>query len=346
MSDGSPKGYERQRTSKPTGKQPFEPAPDDFNPVWASQDDLVKFGYSPRPHAEEQPQLFAAWAELFSAKLHFIELASNEKFVGPPPQVAPPRVSETRFENSRNWSGGYLEPSGGNMFMQIFGKWTVPTPKLPAGSPANPAMQTLYDCSTWVGLDGQRRYFNSSLPQVGTEQMLTVDPNGTQTLLTRAWFQWFARNETTIDQRYIPEVPVQPGDRVIMHLWVHGKSDVRVYCHNLTTHILFGFPASAPVINGATPVIAGATAEWVMERPTIPGKDTMYAFPNYSSVTFSQCVAGAAPGPGPAGSQHVLQGTRFIRMYDVLTNPMRTSFISMPSLVSATSLKTTYGGFQ
>jgi hypothetical protein len=41
----------------------------------------------------------------------------------------------------------------------------------------------------------------------------------------------------------------------------------------------------------AKPDIAGATAEWIVERPAIPGQKTVYNFPDYGHTEFDHCVA-------------------------------------------------------
>ena len=329
----------------------FPPIPANFNPLTAPPQQLAHYGLPPRPNPKAQPALSAAWTRAFSQPLRFVErIKPFAVDTASTPQVTQARFQSTRFEDSENWSGAYIEPNAGNMFVLLFGEWTVPTPALPAGDPHNPPVAVTYNCSNWIGLDGQRRYLNSSLPQVGTEQILVVSPNGTQTIQTQAWFQWWARDEVKMNKSVLPDVPVSAGDQVIAFLWVIGKGEVEVFFHNLTSGLALRFFALAPLVNvpggGTTvPVIAGATAEWVTERPTIPSSEDLYRFPDYGSVTFDQCVAGAAPAPGPAQVEQTLQGAFFLRMYEVLEDPMRTAFISMPSRVSDTSVKTIYGGF-
>ena len=72
-------------------------------------------------------------------------------------------IVETRFETSSNWSGAYITANRDKQFMQIWGVWTIPDnlklPPMPfRGPPSIP-----YVCSNWIGLDGQRLYFDSVL---------------------------------------------------------------------------------------------------------------------------------------------------------------------------------------
>ena len=345
-------GYTAPPTAKPdsvAGEPPLIPT--GFDPIAATPEQLNLYGLPPRPDPKQEPSLYAAWSKLFARPLVWVDpLRPLSEDSGPAGHLSGPRYTPTRFETSQNWSGAYIEPNGGNMFVLLIGGWTVPTPKLPPDAPSHPPVAATYNCSNWIGLDGQRRYLNSSLPQVGTEQILVVNPNGSQSIETQAWFQWWARNEVTIRKTTITEVPVRPGDYVIAALWVIDKARVSVIFHNLTTgkaHRRFGSPPQVRQRGGtlATPIVSGATAEWITERPAVPGSAEMYLFPDYTSVTFDCCVAGAARGPGPATAEAVLRGARFLRMYEVLADPPRTGFISMPVKVSDTSVTTTYGDF-
>jgi len=99
----------------------------------------------------------------------------------------------------------------------------------------------------------------------------------------------------------------------------------------------------------ATPDIAGATAEWILERPAIPGQPTRYNFPDYGHTEFDLCVAVEGDGVDIfwlfGGMPQDLQSARLIRMYDRLDNPQRTAFISMPQRKGDTAVGISYGGF-
>jgi hypothetical protein len=73
-------------------------------------------------------------------------------------------VAETNFEASSNWSGAYITANRDKQFLQIWGIWTIlpnlQLPPLPFQGPAG----VDYVCSNWIGLDGQRLFFDCSLP--------------------------------------------------------------------------------------------------------------------------------------------------------------------------------------
>jgi len=108
-------------------------------------------------------------------------------------------------------------------------------------------------------------------------------------------------------------------------------------------------PVPLPDGTTAFPEIAGATAEWIVERPAIPGQPIFFNLPNYGVTGFDLCMAVEGDGVEilslVGGSPQDLQGARFIRMYDRLKDPRRTAFISMPERTSDTALRISYGGF-
>jgi hypothetical protein len=128
---------------------------------------------------------------------------------------------------------------------------------------------------------------------------------------------------------------------------------------NLSDMTAMAVKGTAPTVqvNGisATPDIAGATAEWIVERPAIPdqpfvhGKPPLYNFPDYGYIDVDLCVAVEGDSVDIfslfGGLPQDLQGARLIRMFEVLPNPARTAFISMPRKLDNTSVRLRYGGF-
>src|SRR5262249_43281738 len=144
------------------------------------------------------------WTEMFSQPLVFAE-------PGPPLMLAL-RISDQlrmttsgRRESSLNWSGLYITPRNGRQFTQIHGSWVVPGVSPPPGTSGGLEFRS----SIWIGLDGQRRYFDSSLPQIGTAQFLNAPSDPPFSV----WCQWWLR-ENPLTYRPIPlTLPIQQGDR-------------------------------------------------------------------------------------------------------------------------------------
>ncbi len=326
----------------------------DFNPTQASPDTLLALGLPPRPDRFRQPVLYKLWNAVFGRTLRFVQFvfpadlaADYEPFL----RADFAGVSSTRFENSRNWSGAFIEPNADKSFIQMWGQWIVPTPQPPAGSVPPAKGTTTYQSAAWIGLDGQRLYRNSSLPQIGTLQAVSVAADGSQTFETNAWTQWWDRDSSKTLPITIPNFPVAHGDLIACVLTV---LDPHTVLFNITNQSTKPFPtvvpihASAPIIClkgfGAYQVsVTGATAEWVMERPTIIGTKTLQLFPDYGNIEFDGCHAVEALPGGvlPAGMN--LRSARFIRMNEVRHAPERTVFISMPQRIDDVSFSVTHG---
>ena len=336
--------------------KPF-PAPKErtFAPAEKSVEELLEIGLPPKPDAAKQPRMRELWEKAFGKEVTVVPFVFDVAALSTFPyelldrQVDEMAVQKTRFETSSNWSGAYITANWDRQFMQVSGVWTVPELlDLPPGEYQGPTGLP-YVCSNWIGLDGQRRYLDSSLPQMGTATTLNLP--GPPTTLT--WTQWWARGTgTTIP---LPMgLAVNPGDQVLSILTAINPQTVVFLMTNLTTLHFMPVLGTAPPVtlpDGSTviPSIAGATAEWIVERPRIVGSSDQCNFPNYHATDFSYCNAVEANEVNIAsllgGVEQELRGERLIRMFDVLSNPQRTAFISMPSKTSDTSVHVDWGGF-
>ncbi len=275
-----------------------------------------------------------------------------------------------RHQRSQNWSGGFVTPAAGGQFVQVRGLWNVPTPK----SRPDGAIGAEYRSSVWIGLDGQRRYFHSSLPQIGTAQFVTKLAGGDDTKLF-CWWQWWHRNKATRDHRIA--LDVEAGHLISADVTVLDRTWVKFFIINVTRQQMYPvFKVPAPLstyadVDGKIQVmVSGATAEWITERPRmyvdddetnsrqislgmasngdddeldIGDRGDLYSLPDYGVATFSACHAIARSAPDAPGYRvHDLKGAKFITMYETLQEPARTVDISIGRWVSNACLMTTY----
>jgi len=338
------------------------PVPDvTINPATATLDELRNFGLPPKPNSRASPLLQRVWHQAFAQVLRLqafkVEPALIEatQFRLFEKAVAKASFDGFNYEVSSNWSGAYITANRDKRFLQLWGTWNIPGDlQLPPAGFQGPS-NIPYMCANWIGLDGQRRYLDSSLPQMGTVSIL--QPDGTTT--ADSWIQWWARGSGNTAP--VPlGLSVAPGDTVACVLTAESSTSVRAVMVNLST-----FPPTAASIvmvapmvtlpDGSTvqPEIAGATAEWIVERPKVPPQPNQapnrYNFPNYGQSGFDFCVAVEGNRVDIAslftGVPQDLTGARRIRMFEVLENPARTQYISMVNKLDNLTLQTKYGSF-
>jgi hypothetical protein len=304
----------------------YEKPPQDLNPLIMDPAELAKYGIPPRPNAQEFPGLADFWDEMFHPPLTFTEPTFDLP-------ATPIRISARLLvttsghdESSLNWSGAYITPRDGQQFAAVLGRWVVPGVIAPAGTVGNAEFHSV----VWIGLDGARRYLDSTLPQIGTAQCINP-PSGSPFFL---WFQWWMRDNPATYCPAILPISVLSGHRILAMLEVLSETQVRFFIKNETTNYPpFVMVTPAPSLAGRQAKVSGATAEWIVERPADVAT-ALYNLPDYQQVTFTSCYAVQAtlpPGGSPApGLERTLDGARLITMCDIEGNPARRVTISRP----------------
>lgn len=302
------------------------PVPDrDFNFARATNDQLAEFGLPLRPDKQTQPLQYAFWADIFSRRpvLRRLEL--------PLPEVRETQASLLhaagafwpRLQSSSNWSGAYVKPRRGRTFGKIYGTWQVPA--VQEGRPTGAD----YGMSTWIGLDGQRRYFHASLPQMGTGHFISLAGSSAQPPVYKAWVQWWDRFSLPPPPPKDLTVAVQPGDVVSCILTVSAAGDeAGCFFENVSTNEAVTLAIQAP----AGMRVSGATAQWITERPAIHPTADPYAFARYNTLLFSDCLA-VATAPGRPDEERQLSGARLLKMYEKRRHPSRTANISVARMM-------------
>jgi hypothetical protein len=306
--------------------------PAGFDPLTAPQEALAELGFPRRPDRELRPAEYAFWQEMFAPQPVFQAFAFD---------ILPFAATERRAflaqlprrQTSFNWSGAYIAPRDGTVFLSMWSQWRVPVPNLPPGG----AAVEKYRSSTWIGFDGQRRYYQSTLPQIGTAQNL--DPvMGLPTRSYYAWWQWWVRD--VAGQTFTPLlVPaIHAGDLIRCYMQVTGtRSAVSFVITNLTTNVSVQFTQAAPPDDLNLPFkVSGATAEWVMERSSDPPDPTPLELPDYGRVDFTDCGATAIDMATGATVARSLAAAKLIDMFVIRQNPERTVKISIAKPIDET----------
>lgn len=292
--------------------------PSGFDPLAAPQAELDKLGFPTRPDPALQPNAHAFWKKMF-APLPVFEPFDFKAL----PLLTRPRLAFFQqvapLETSLNWSGAYITPRDDTVLSSIWGTYQVPTPNPPPG----PVGQK-YRSSTWIGFDGQRRYYMSTLPQFGTAQNIDVI-NGVLTRSYFAWWQWWARD---VAGAAFPIVLVAPqihaGDLIMLFMQVAGdRGSVSFLMTNVTTGRAVTFSQGPPNVPGLPFKVSGATAEWVMERSADAGDPTPLELPDYGTVDFHDCGATAINPNTGVTVERSLSAAKLINMYVVRQKPQQ-----------------------
>ncbi len=315
---GSDRETHRQRRI-----QAFGLPPDDFDPSAASESELIRFGL-PTLDARTSNPLAAAFRRAFlqqpadGRRLLFMSALPAAGVAPVAPLIPLAAITTQPAQKSVNWSGGYVSSRGGHSFVSVMANWTVPSVSVPVGG-----TEPDYRSSTWIGLDGQKFYLDSSLPQIGTSQRCRAGAAGGADY--GAWFQWWARGRGTQEESLL--LPISPGDEISAIIRASGETSVICNMKNVTKGIMLeAFTALAP-----EPCrISGATAEWIMERPSPPESDgwEAYDLPAYASFAFTNCIAESRAAASGELHDHGLETARLIRMYEIIANPTRVRTIS------------------
>jgi Peptidase A4 family len=253
-----------QQIHEALGVRLFKPPPKGFNPLKATDRELLVHGFPARPAKDRHPELHDRWENMVSRPMTIIEpqfALRTDKRHGMRQTIAD--------ATSTNWSGSVAFAAKGDSATYVIGQWTVPDVVAPASGS--------YYCATWVGIDGDG---SADVLQAGTEQEV-VSFGFITARATYAWWEWFPDFEVQI-----PNFPVTSGDVMFCAICVHSTSEAGFYLTNLTTGASTSFTKTSP--RGTT--LVGNCAEWVVEAPTVNGGQSALA--RYGDVYFDSCIAG------------------------------------------------------
>ena len=291
--------------------------PRGFDPLTASDEELVRYSYPRRP-PKASKAAFDIWRAIVSGPLPTVE--SMYIVVGSPPDYQLSfniPFSSGREETSQNWSGLVTHSTDIDPFMSVFGLWQVPAVTAPPGTRNGD-----FRCSTWIGLDGTRRSL-PSLPQIGTTQRVHVVRGVVKTEF-EAWSQWWALGGITRIQPF-NGFPITAGDTIACSIDVVNGTLVNVSVTNITQGTHPYIRSMVPIIitlpNGGTVVlnsaVTGTTAEWIAERPRHYAPPmNLFPLPVFDSVTFSAATVTAA-----SGVQRGVGPVKVIRMVEPHAGP-------------------------
>jgi len=265
-------------------------------------------------------------------------------------------IGRSRWETSPNWAGAVLPASSGERFSAVTARWRIPNameaPRgpLPIAS-ADPAEPPSRRASVWIGLDGHRA-IAGSLPQIGTTTAEIFPAEGRR-VEAYAWAQWWVRGEQ-YGEMVFQNFLVQPGDEVTCWLAMHDGDHVVMCILNHRTSQEDAVRWSGPPVDAMAAnlnddemeahqhrprrQVKGMAAVWVVERPTVMGRDDLFPIPALDPVEFTDCIAGVRGQGDPyreVADLRDLKDSRMLRMFDQCPAPWRARSIVTPAPIGA-----------
>jgi hypothetical protein len=287
----------------------YKAVPDGYDLLGANREALYDYGIPERPDRDTEPRLYEFWKRLVSPPFH----AKRPTFhVYHPPHPEHMTKSDAygplmgeglrdsdffwsrggTSQSSLNWSGAIISPPWPKRFILATAGWKAPKVRVALPPPVN-SYHKHPKALVWVGLDG----YNGGVPRVSLPQIGTAHFCNGQHF---AWWAWWCNHSTpnTPPRTWITRIKdfvVQPKDEILAGVSVLISHDVLFFIKNQRTGQFRSFLSRPP--HDILPL--GASAEWVVERPTEPRSRNFHALADYGRVDFKYCMAVAGDGPVP-----------------------------------------------
>ena len=229
------------------------PPPIGFRPTAATDPELARYGFPPRPAPGADRRLARMWAETFGRDVPF----TLAQFT-PAPHSGYRSRRLSIIEGESNWAGVVvLSQAGSSINLGIAATWNVPDLALVGSGTGYMGM--------WVGLAG---YTPNALGLLQAGVGGSIDATGAPVFF--AWTEWLAAQGPPQPANQISNFPViHVGDIVETQIWVTSPTTATVVMQNLSS----GSPAAGPVIVPLTAPagvhVVGDDAEWIVEKPVI-----------------------------------------------------------------------------
>ena len=267
----------------------FEQPPAGFNPFAAQPAELTRYGFPAMSPDAHHQQRYRKVMQQISPKFNYVQPTfevHEDKFHKPlngsngsGKQASGARTGATSAgtETDTNWAGGVVFAPANDSFKWVEGDWVVPN----VGAPKQ--NQWFYSAS-WIGIDGDG---SGDVCQAGVEcELYQSGSSISRNIYT--WWEWYPLPEVKLTN-----FPASPGDLITMILCSAsgaGSTSATVFMTNRTSGASTSFGFNAP--SGTK--LAGNSAEWIVEAPTVGGSQSAIA--DYGEVFFSVCEAVTVKG--------------------------------------------------
>ena len=253
------------------GVTAFAAPPKNFNPLTASNRELLSYGLPQAPDKAADPKSYQHWEKaMLALKTRATEVKAkpyssvNMKQVG---QAAPQDVSGTVAYNSFNWSGianlnKNTKWNTKTSFDEVVSYWNVPVPNHPFGN--LPCSEGPWYEVTWNGIDG---FNNGDVVQGGSADYWDGGGCG-GAVETFGWVEWYPSYSILAIYCGNSLCPVGAGDDfVAVTFGASGFNEQTVFVEDITQQ----WSGSFGLTYQSGPGLVGSSAEYIVERPCCNG---------------------------------------------------------------------------
>jgi len=287
------------------GVTAFAAPPKGFNPLTATNRELLNYGLPQRPDKAVNVKAYEHWERaMLAIKTHATNVQTrpySSRTMAPTgmPDVAD--VKGTISVGSFNWSGianfNHLKTwNAKTSFDEVVSIWNVPVANHPFGS--QPCSEGPWFEVTWNGIGG---YLDGSLVQGGSAEYWDDGGCGGP-VEYYGWVEWFPGYSILPIYCGSSLCPVGPGDDFeTISYGAAGTSEQFVFVEDVTQQ----WSGTFGIVYNGGPGLVGSSAEYIVERPCCNGSN-YYPLANYVWEFFDDSFAYDGAGtlfyPGNAGT--------------------------------------------
>lgn len=181
---------------------PPQAPPKDFDPSKASDSELQKYFYPPRPDPAKAPLESAIWESFSARKPRFVKAEGDDS-------------SSEDLSSNKNWAGGFVQASDTQDGRLNYVTGTFNAPKL---TPSSDVETGSYEVGSWVGIDGRDSNDGAALKAGVLSKFEVVNGKPTPTV-HEALLLFHGREEGKIHLVTFSLFHVLENDRITVHLW-------------------------------------------------------------------------------------------------------------------------------
>jgi len=292
-----------KEATKVNGVSLFAAPPKGFDPLKASNRELLSYGLPQRPDASDVKNT-AKWEKMIVAAKHRADPSKLEvksfssREMMPTKAAATSEVDGTVSYGSYNWSGianfnALAKWNTKTSFDEVISYFNVPVAQPPFGACGNNITGPFYQVA-WNGIDGA---FNGDVVQGGT--LSAADCSGDT--LYEGWTEWYP------SYSILAWFYVNPGDDFVTEtLGAPGFSTQYVFIEDITLQTY----ASVSMAYQSGPGLVGKSAEYIVERPCCASNGYPLALANYifefMGYNYAYDAYGTLFYPGNVGSHNAI----------------------------------------